>query len=237
MKAITLFLITGLSLLVPSLQAGERGGGVGFAVPAPRAPSSGSRVTSAPIVRPALAPRSAPNFRRGYSPMVQGPRTLPYTRTYTPQSTRAFRQRDPGRLTTTQNVQNRSARTNDLQAVQRNRHESHDRDWWRQHFPRIVLFGGGYYYWDSGYWYPCWGYDPTYSYDNDGPIYAYGNLLPDQVISNVQIELQQEGYYAGPVNGSLDAPTRAAVANYQREHGLAISGSVDETTVESLGLG
>ena len=124
-----------------------------------------------------------------------------------------------------------------MQAARRDRHESHDRDWWRLHFSRIALFGGGYYYWDAGYWYPAWGYDPTYSYDNDGPIYAYGNLLPDQVISNVQIELQQEGYYAGPINGSLDEPTRAAIATYQRDHGLGISGTVDATTVQSLGLG
>jgi hypothetical protein len=32
--------------------------------------------------------------------------------------------------------------------------------------------------------YPALGYDPNYSYDYDGPIYAYGNL-PDQVIANV----------------------------------------------------
>jgi hypothetical protein len=192
---------------------------------------------SAPIAHRAPAPRSAPNFHRSYSPIVQGQRTLPYARTYTPGSTQASRQRDAGRLTTTQNIQNGNTRTNDLRAAQRNRHESHDRDWWRQHFPRIVLFGGGYYYWDSGYWYPCWGYDPNYSYDNDGPIYAPGDLLPDQIISNVQIELQQEGYYAGPINGSIDGPTRAAVANYQRDHGLPISGTVDETTAESLGFG
>jgi hypothetical protein len=138
---------------------------------------------------------------------------------------------------TNRNVQNGSARGNDSQAARRDRHEAHDRDWWRLHFSRIALFGGGYYYWDAGYWYPAWGYDPTYTYDNDGPIYAYGNLLPDQVISNVQIELQQEGYYAGPINGSLDEPTRSAIATYQRDHGLNISGTVDATTVESLGLG
>ena len=71
------------------------------------------------------------------------------------------------------------------------------------------------------------GYDPNYSYAYNGPIYAYGNLPPDQVIANVQIELQQEGYYAGPINGSLDASTRAAISQYQRDNGLAISGRND----------
>jgi hypothetical protein len=169
---------------------------------------------------------------------MQGPRTLPSARTYLPRSTFASGQRNAARSTTTRNFQNNgSSRSNAAQTAGRDRHESHDRDWWRQNYSRIVLFNGGYYYWDSGYWYPCWGYDPNYSYADDGPIYAYGNLLPDQVVSNVQIELQQEGYYAGPVNGSLDAPTRAAIASYQRDHNLAISGTADETTVESLGLG
>jgi peptidoglycan hydrolase-like protein with peptidoglycan-binding domain len=253
MKTIRRFLIAGALLLTQSLEAGERGGGVGFAVPTARAPASSSpgRVTSAPVVHPAIAPRAVTNIPQSYSPAAQVQRTLPSARTYVPRSTITSGQRDSGRSTatrnlpattrnvpaTTRNVQNGNARANDAQAARRDRHESHDRDWWRQHFSRIVLFGGGYYFWDAGYWYPCWGYDPTYTYDNDGPIYAYGNLLPDQVISNVQIELQQEGYYAGPINGSLDEPTRAAIATYQRDHGLNISGTVDATTVQSLGLG
>src|SRR2546421_7369620 len=35
----------------------------------------------------------------------------------------------------------------------------HDRVWWIGHYPRIVLIGGGWYYWNSGFWYPAWGYD------------------------------------------------------------------------------
>src|SRR5262245_3584065 len=88
------------------------------------------------------------------------------------------------------------------------RHERHDCDWWKQHYVAIVLVGGGYYYHDAGYWYPAWGYDLNYErYDYDGPIYTYGNLLPDQVITNVQRALQQLGYYAGDLNGSLGVDT------------------------------
>src|SRR5262245_21999264 len=43
----------------------------------------------------------------------------------------------------------------------------HDHTWWHAHFPTIVLIGGGYYYWNAGFWYPAWGYDPGASY------YAY----------------------------------------------------------------
>jgi hypothetical protein len=237
MKTIGSFLIVGVLLVTQSLEAGERGGGVGFGVPAPRAPSSASHVTSAPIVQPAVVPHPASTFRPSYSPTVQAPQTLPSARTYVSRSTTiGSQQSDTARSTTTQSVQSGNARASNLQAVRRDPHQAHDRTWWRQHYPRIVLFGGGYYYWDAGYWYPCWGYDPNYSYDDDGPIYAYGNLLPDQVISNVQVELQQQGYYAGPINGSLDAATRAAIANYQRDRGLVVTATVDQPTVQSLGL-
>ena len=128
-------------------------------------------------------------------------------------------------------------RDNYAEALRRYRHERHDRDWWKQHYIVIVLIGGGYYYQDSGYWYPAWGYDPNYErYDYDGPIYTYGNLLPDEVIMNVQQALKELGYYAGDVNGSLGVDTRRALTAYQQDYGLDITGAVDEATVRALGL-
>ena len=122
-------------------------------------------------------------------------------------------------------------------ALRRCQHEPHDRNWWKQHCRTIVFVNTAYYYLDAGYWYPAYGYDPSYNYyDYDGPIYTYGNLLPDQVIANVQEALQQLGYYVGPVTGSLGPGTRAALANYQRDYGLIITGAIDEPTVASLGL-
>jgi hypothetical protein len=38
--------------------------------------------------------------------------------------------------------------------------ERHDQGWYRSHYNRVELFGGGYYYWNNGYSYPAWGYDP-----------------------------------------------------------------------------
>jgi len=122
-------------------------------------------------------------------------------------------------------------------AKRRYRHERHDCDWWKQHYIVIVLVGGGYYYQDFGYWYPAWGYDPNYErYEYDGPIYTYGNLLPDQVIINVQSALKQLGYYAGDLNGSLGVDTRQALIAYQQDYGLETTGAVDEATVRALGL-
>jgi hypothetical protein len=122
-------------------------------------------------------------------------------------------------------------------ALRRNWHGWHNRDWWRQHCNNIVFVTGGYYFLDASYWYPAYGYDPLNNYyDYDGPIYTYGNLLPDQVIANVQGALQDAGYYFGPITGSLSVETRAALANYQRDYGLIITGAIDEPTVETLGL-
>jgi Putative peptidoglycan binding domain len=123
------------------------------------------------------------------------------------------------------------------EASRRHWHEWHDRNWWHDHCDTIVFVNTGYYFLDAGYWYPAYGYDPLQTYyDYDGPIYTYGNLLPDEVIANVQTALQDTGYYYGPITGSLSVDTRAAIANFQRDYGLAMTGAIDEPTVEALGL-
>jgi Putative peptidoglycan binding domain len=113
----------------------------------------------------------------------------------------------------------------------------HDRAWWRAHHSRVILIGGGWYFWDAGFWYPAWGYDPAYAYyPYDGPIYAYNDLPPDQVIANVQAALQEQGYYDGEIDGLLGPLTRAALADYQRDHDLYTTAAIDEPTLDSLGL-
>jgi hypothetical protein len=117
----------------------------------------------------------------------------------------------------------------------------HDSWWWRGHYNDIAFVGGpywgGYWYWDGGYWFPAWGYNPVFvGYVYDGPIFAYANLPPDQVVVNVQEALQDQGYYRGDVDGQLGAQTRDALAAYQRDHELEVSAAIDEPTVQSLGL-
>lgn len=113
----------------------------------------------------------------------------------------------------------------------------HDRFWYTSRYDRVVIVGGGYYYWDAGYWYPAWGYDPAFSfYVYDGPIYSYDNLPPDQVTMNVQTALQDEGYYTGEIDGLVGPKTRDALGAYQSDHNLEVTSAVDEPTVEALGL-
>src|SRR5256714_2227651 len=112
----------------------------------------------------------------------------------------------------------------------------HNQGWWHSHHNRIVFVFGAPYYWNAGYWFPAWGYYPNAYYAWDGPIYAYNNLPPDQVIANVQATLQQQGYYHGEVDGLIGPLTRGAIADYQRDHGLYTTSTIDQPTLQSLGM-
>jgi hypothetical protein len=117
--------------------------------------------------------------------------------------------------------------------------ERHDRGWYSSHYNRVELIGGGYYYWNSGYWYPAWGYDSSAEYyAYDAPIYVgHRAEPPDRVIADVQAELQQMGYYQGEVDGLLGPLTRQALTSYQEDQGLATTAVIDEPTLDSLGMG
>jgi putative peptidoglycan binding protein len=113
----------------------------------------------------------------------------------------------------------------------------HDQYWWTSHHNHIVFVFGSPYYWDTGYWYPCWGYNPGATFYFDGPIYASNpEYDPGQVVANVQSALQQQGYYQGEIDGILGPQTRAALAEYQSAQGLEPTGAVDEPTLETLGM-
>lgn len=117
--------------------------------------------------------------------------------------------------------------------------ERHDQGWYHSHFTRVELIGGGYYYWNAGYWYPAWGYDPSAEYyAYDAPIYVGSHAEPpDKVIADVQAALQEMGYYQGEVDGLLGPLTREALTAYQTDHGLYTTAVIDEPTLSSLGMG
>ena len=122
-------------------------------------------------------------------------------------------------------------------AFQNYRGAWHDQGWWHNHYNRIVLISGGWYFWNAGYWFPAWGYNPAVAYyPYNGPIYAYNNLPPNQVIANVQSTLHAQGYYQGEVDGLLGPITRSALGNYQRDNSLYTTEAIDEPTLKSLGM-
>ena len=162
--------------------------------------------------------------------------------------THNFRGRDSGRanFTTQDRAARRAAHGGNwysngglrfAQARERHGRDYHQRSYWRSHYNRFARFGGGYYFYDAGYWYPAYGYDSGYNnYSYDGPIYGYNELTPDQVLMNVQVALQEDGYYQGEIDGDIGPQTRRALAAYQEANGLEITAAVDPATLASLGL-
>ena len=116
--------------------------------------------------------------------------------------------------------------------------EWHDQGWYHSRYQRVELIGGGYYFFNAGYWFPAWGYSPSEQYyAYDGPIYAGQHAEPpDKVIADVQGVLQQMGYYTGEVDGLLGPLTREALTAYQADQGLTQTAAIDEPTLDSLGM-
>jgi putative peptidoglycan binding protein len=115
----------------------------------------------------------------------------------------------------------------------------HDRVWWTTNHKHIVLIGGGWYYWNAGYWYPAWGYDQTAAYyPYDGPIYVGKSAKPfDQIVADVQTVLQEQGLYKGEIDGLVGPLTQEALAAYQTANALEPTAAIDQPTLESLGMG
>jgi hypothetical protein len=117
--------------------------------------------------------------------------------------------------------------------------ERHDEGWYRSRYNRVELIGGGYYFFNNGFWFPAWGYSPQAEYyAYDGPIYVGQRAEPpDRVIADVQAVLQEMGYYTGEVDGLLGPLTREALTAYQADQGLATTAAIDQPTLDSLGMG
>src|SRR5437016_11724367 len=128
---------------------------------------------------------------------------------------------------------------------------------WRGHHCRFingswVIFDFGFYPWwpygypydyyaDDYYGYP-YGYDPGYydsgAYQNE-EYYGqngYGDEYSDSTVAAAQQRLAREGYYRGRIDGVNGPETRRAVARYQSNHGLRVTGALTTDTLEALGL-
>jgi hypothetical protein len=145
------------------------------------------------------------------------------------------------------------------------RHDANwHRDWDRHHAHfhdrKVFVFIGGFWWglypWD---YYP---YDAYGSYPSDYDAYPYGyNDYPydsydyntqdpysyyngyagsgqssNEVVSSVQSQLAKLGYYSGAIDGVLGDQTEAAIARYQEDNDLSVTGVVTAATLQSLGL-
>src|SRR5205085_2255353 len=55
-------------------------------------------------------------------------------------------------------------------------------------------------------------------------------------VNEVQSALARAGYYDGPIDGRLGETTRKALRRYQRDRGLAVTGSINRAVIEALRL-
>lgn len=68
------------------------------------------------------------------------------------------------------------------------------------------------------------------------PVYYDTGGYPLATRIAVQSELARLGYYVGRIDGIIGPMSRAAIAHYQSDHGLAVTGSINGVLLESLGL-
>ena len=95
--------------------------------------------------------------------------------------------------------------------------------------PRVVVgIGPGVVYRPYPYYYAPPAYYPA------RPVY-YGREV-DSVAVDVQRKLSAYGYYRGQIDGVVGSGTRSAIAAYQRENGLAVTGSINESLLRSMRL-
>ena len=126
-------------------------------------------------------------------------------------------------------------------------------------FVFIDGFWWGLYPWDYypyyGYDYGDYPYDYSYGYPDDYGDYPYdtAEYSPSQaynyyngytpsgtssngVVSAVQSKLASFGYYYGAIDGILGDETEAALARYQQDQDLSVTGTVTGATLHALGL-
>jgi hypothetical protein len=144
--------------------------------------------------------------------------------------------------------------------------ERHDANWHRDwdrhhshfHHHKVFVFINGFWWGLDPWFYPYYAND-YYPYDDYGYYpddysanpndyygdYGYyddpGYAAPDQsannaTVSAVQSQLAKLGYYGGAIDGILGDQTEEALARYQEDHDLSVTGTVTAATLQSLGL-
>ena len=124
-----------------------------------------------------------------------------------------------------------------------------DDDRWHRHYsqPRsrwTITFGTGYA--GRGYYYGPPG--AGYYYNAPGVVYyRTRESVPSRYYVRepyrrssiefaVQRALARRGYYYGPIDGDLGPGSRRAIARYQRDHGLRVTGTVTSGLLRSLAI-
>jgi Putative peptidoglycan binding domain len=140
------------------------------------------------------------------------------------------------------------------------------RDWNKHHahfdHGHVFVFVGGFwwglnpwdYYPDGGYGYGDYPNDYSYDYPYDSSGYPYdaqytssspysyyngyapAGQYSNAVVNAVQSKLASLGYYHGAIDGVLGDESQAALAQYQQDQDLSVTGTVTAATLRALDL-
>ena len=97
-----------------------------------------------------------------------------------------------------------------------------------------------YPYDDSGYANNAYPYDyyeySPYNYDDEQGYAPSEQDANNATVSAVQSKLAKLGYYRGVIDGVVGDETQAALARYQEDRDLSVTGTLTAATLQSLGL-
>lgn len=100
------------------------------------------------------------------------------------------------------------------------------RNWDRD---RIYSWNNNRYRWYGGSW-VIYDASPTVVYSESLP------MVGASVVASVQAELLDRGYNAGPADGVMGSRTRSAIAAFQDDRGLAVTGTINSSLLSALDL-
>jgi hypothetical protein len=92
-----------------------------------------------------------------------------------------------------------------------------------------------YGYANNDYPYDYYEYSP-YNYDDEQGYSPSDQDANNATVSAVQSQLAKLGYYRGVIDGVVGDQTQAALARYQEEHDLSVTGTLTAATLQSLGV-
>jgi Putative peptidoglycan binding domain len=230
----------------------NRGGGVGFGMPrssrgVPYVATRPAQVRSSVPSRQPVVRGSRGNSTRGLTNVARGNRRGNTSgRTTTALNRPNNRGTNPSTTRPSQTSLNRglNGRTDHISE----RHEANwHSDWDRRHahfdHDRFFVFEDGFWFGLDAGFFP-WDYLPYYAddyypydyYTDDQPYDNNGVPVANPTVQATQTQLTQLGYYNGPVDGIFGPATRDALAKYQIDNQLSVTGSLSPDTLQSLGL-
>jgi hypothetical protein len=152
-----------------------------------------------------------------------------------------------------------STTTNRQSFIKNHAFARHDANWhhdWDRrhahfHHGRVFVFIDGFWWGLDPWYYPYYAYgyytydyygypydysDYPYDYDDQPDYAASDQYANNATVSAVQSELAKLGYYYGAIDGIFGDETEAAIARYQEDHDVSVTGTLTAATLQALRL-